>query len=220
MTSTKLTTADGTMAYTDPNLNPDLINAWSNTTMLAQAAARTKSKDINSDIYVESMNSELSKLGWNILKSGKINYDQQSGMMFSPKDIVLQLLKSYLSADDQTALNNILSAFQRPDAGVSNFLNFWWNKAATNLNNAQFAFGPLTVSNGQPNITVCSYSFDMEASSWRALFVQNDSALLNVKARYLTMQLNMDVYARVKDALMNRVQGKVKDHIAETTLDI
>lgn len=216
----RLVAVDGTMSYTDPNLDPSLINAWSNTTMFAQAAARTKSSDTTSDGYFSTMNSELSRLGWNILKSGKVDLDQSSGKMFTPKDIVLNIIGNYVTDGDQTALSKILDAIKSPDAGVSNFVNFWWNRAKTHATQAQFAFGPLAVSNAQPSITVCYYSFNFDASSWRSLFVQQDSAELNVQARYLTMQLNMDMYNRIKDDLISRISGKVKDHIDQTDLDL
>ena len=82
------------------------------------------------------------------------------------------------------------------------------------------AMGPLTVVNNASNITMIYYGFDFSATDWRSLFVEKDSASLDVTAYNLEMNLNMALYDQIKGDIIAKLAGREKDHIDHTSLDL
>ncbi|MBO6885873.1 MAG: hypothetical protein JJ869_20180 [Marivita sp.] len=219
MSKVNLTAADGAIAYSDPSVPQSLIDAWSYTTTFAQAHARTVNPDAATEAYFDAMTKELQQLAWNVTNAGKLDY-HQSAEKISPAGIVESILNPYLSAAQQKQLAGILNAIQQPDVGVHNFLDFFWNKASTSANKTNMAMGPLTVVNNASNISMIYYGFDFSATDWRSLFVEKDSADLSVTAYNLEMNLNMALYDQIKDEIIDKLAGKEKDHIKQTSLDL
>lgn len=219
MANVNLTAADGAVAFSDSSVPQNLIDAWSYTTTFAQAHARTVNSDASSQAYFDAMTTELQQLAWNVTNAGKLDY-HQSAEKISPAKIVESILNPYLSAAQQSQLAGILNAIQQPDSGVHNFLDFFWNKASTTANKTNMAMGPLTVVNNASNISMIYYGFDFSATSWRSLFVEKDSANLGVTAYNLEMNLNMALYDQIKGDIINKLAGKEKDHIDQTSLDL
>lgn len=219
MSQVKLTAVDQTMAFSDPTMPQDLITAWSYTTTFAQAAARAVNPDPSSVAYFDTMRSELAKIGWNVTQAGKLDYHETANKI-QPATIVKSILNPYLPADKQKQLAGILDAIQQPDVKATGFLDFWWKKASTHASKANMAMGPLTEVNGSANISMVYYSFNFDASSWRSLFVESDSAKLDVGAYNIEMNLNLDLYNEEKAELISKISGKADQHIADTTLDL
>lgn len=219
MSQVNLTAVDGTIAFSDSSVPQDLIDAWSNTTTFAQAAARAVNSDPSTEAYFDAMTGELQKLAWNVTEAGRLTY-KQAAEKISPAAIVESILNPYLPADKQAELSGILNAIQQPDVGVHNFLDFFWNKASTSASKTNMAMGPLTVVNNASNITMVYYGFDFSATDWRSLFVEKDSASLGVTAYNLEMNLNMSLYDGIKGEIKKKLAGKEKDHIDHTKLDL
>lgn len=219
MTKTKLVTADQTLAFADNSMPQPLIDAWSYTTTFAQAHARTVNVDPSTQAYFDAMTKELQEIGWNVTNAGRLNYDQSANKI-SPAGIVKSIIHPYLSPDQQRQLDGLLDAIGQPDVSVSNFLDFWWKKASVNASKTNMAMGPLVEVNNSSNITMIYYGFNYSASSWRSLFVQQDSASLGVNAYNLEMNLNLALYNSIKNDLIQKLAGKEKDHIQQTTLDL
>lgn len=219
MPNATLTAVDSAIAYTDGTVPQDLIDAWSYTTAFAQAAARAVNLDASSLTYFNTMTTELQELGWNVTEAGKLDL-QQAAEKISPAAIVSSVLNPYLSAQQQQELAGILNAIQQPDTGVHNFLDFFWNKASTTAGKTNMAMGPLTVVNNSSNITMIYYGFDYNATDWRSLFVEHDSASLGVQAYNLEMNLNLSLYNSVAPLLIEKLAGKEAAHIQNTPLDL
>lgn len=219
MAKVNLTSSDGAVAFSDGSVAQNFIDAWSYTTTFAQAHARTVNADASTEAYFDAMTKELQQLAWNVTNAGKLDYHQSSEKI-SPAAIVESILNPYLSAAQQKQLAGILNAIQQPDVGVHNFLDFFWNKATTTANKTNMAMGPLTVVNNASNISMIYYGFDFSATSWRSLFVEKDSAKLDVKAYNLEMNLNMALYDQIKGDIIDKLAGKEKDHIDNTSLDL
>ena len=219
MSQVNLTAVDSAIAYSDSSVPQDLIDAWSYTTTFAQAHARTVNADASSEAYFDAMTQELQQLAWNVTEAGKLDYHQKAEKI-SPASIVESILNPYLSAQKQKELSGILNAIQQPDVGVHNFLDFFWNKASTTAHKTNMAMGPLTVVNNASNITMIYYGFDFSATDWRSLFVEKDSASLDVTAYNLEMNLNMALYDQIKGDIIAKLAGKEKDHIDHTSLDL
>ncbi|WOR15283.1 hypothetical protein RYZ27_01210 [Hyphomonas sp. FCG-A18] len=219
MSQVKLTAVDQTMAFSDPKMPQDLIDAWSYTTTFAQAAARHVNPDPSSDAYFKTMRAELSNLGWIVTDAGRLNYNQSSNKI-EPATIVKSILNPYLSGEQQKQLAGILDAIKQPDVKATGFLDFWWKKASTHADKANMAMGPLTEVNNSANISMIHYGFNFDASSWRSLFVESSTAKLDVSAFNIEMNLNLDLYNREKSALISKISGKVDQHIDDTVLDL
>jgi len=219
MAKEQLIAVDGTVTFSRPGeLTPQLIEAYSNTNTFAQAAAR-KVGDPSSRAYFDKQLRELQVLGWNVLSAGTTAFHLDQNRI-SPAGIVSSILNPFLDAQGQAELGGILNAINQPDVSISNFLDFFWKHASVNAGKTNMAFGPLWPKFGQPTTTILYYDFNFSADSWRSVFVQRDTADLRVNAYHITMNLNMALYERVREALMDRLAGKQADHIATAELDI
>lgn len=218
-TQTGVTVVDQSVAFYDDAVPQPLISAYSWTLMFAQAAARAVNPDPTSPAYFDAMTKELATIGWNVTDAGTVKYDQKAEKI-SPAGVVASILDPYLSGQQQKELSGILDVIKQPDAGVHNFVDFFWNHAHTSANRANMAFGPLTEVNNASNITLIYYGFNFDASSKRSLFVEVDSASLNVQARNLTMNLNMGEWDAIKSDLIGRLSGKVDQHVLNDKIDI
>jgi hypothetical protein len=219
MTQTTLVSADQTLAFADNSMPQGLIDAWSYTTTFAQAHARTVNGDASTQQYFDAMTRELQEIGWNVTNAGRLNYDQSANRI-SPASIVKSIIHPYLSPDQQRQLDGLLDAIGQPDVSISNFLDFWWKKASVSASKANMAMGPLTERNNSSDIKMIYYGFTYDASSWRSLFVEQDSASLGVTAYNLEMNLNLALYKSVSGDLIAKLAGKEKQHIQQTTLDL
>jgi hypothetical protein len=214
MNTVNITAVDSTMAFYDSSVPQPLIDAWQNCAMFAQAVARgAGNTDPSTEGYFNSMTSELQDLGWNVSEAGRVNYNQQANKI-SPAAIVSSILNPYLSAAQQAQLAGVLNGIQQPDVSMTNFLDFFWKKASVSASKVGMATGPLTVVNNASNITMIYYGFNFDSSSWRSLFVEQDSASLAVSAFNLEMNLNMSMYNSISGDLIAKLAGKEKDHIA------
>lgn len=219
MTTTKVTAVDQALALAPIEMPQELIDAWSYTTTFAQAYARTVNSDPSTQEYFEAMTQEQMKIGWNVTDASKLAYKQQAGRI-TPAEIVQSILNPYLTSAQQSEIAGLLNAIKQPSAGVTNFVTFFHNKASTSASKHSMAMGTLTEVNNSADIEMVYYGFDFDASAERWLFVEVDSASLAVDAYHLKMNLNLTLYNSIKDDLINRLAGKVDQHIASTTLDL
>jgi hypothetical protein len=219
MSQLTLTAVDSVMAFHDPSVPQNIVDAWSYTATFAQAHTRTVTSDTSSHKYFTTMTKEFQDLAWNVTNAGKVSYQQASNKI-SPAGIVSSILNPYLSNDQQQQLAGLLNAIQQPDTSVSNFIDFFWKKASVTDLKTNMAVGPLTVVNNSANITLIYFGFDYSETDWRSLFVEVDSAALGVTAYNLEMNLNLALYNSVKDSLISKLGGKEAQHIQNTSLDL
>jgi hypothetical protein len=220
MTNLKLLSVDATFAFCDPNvISQELIDAYQYTTTFSQAVARKVNPDPSTSAYFYAMRDEYSRIGWNILEADQITYNQQ-GRKISPGDIVKQIIHPYLESNQAAQLDGILNAIQQPDAGIHDFMSFFWNKSHVGSSKTAMAFGPFISYLGMPSVTILYYSFNYNADSWRSMFIEQDEASLDTQVYHLKMDLNMSLYNSVKDAIISKIKGHEEDHIRNADIDI
>jgi hypothetical protein len=215
-----LQAVDSLLTYAERGaVQQEQIEAFQYTTTFAQAVARKKSTDITSEPYFNALTHEYQVLGWNVIDATNAKVDLHASKI-SPAEVVSRVISPYLTGEQNAQLNGILAAIKQPSVGVTNFLTFWWNKARVHAGQTSLAMGPLFTMLGGPAITLVSYSFNFTANSWRALFVQRDTAALNVRAKYLKLNLNMALYRTIEEDIKKRLAGHEKEHIENVELDI
>jgi len=220
MTKMTLIAVDQAVTFSrSDELTPELIQAYSFTQTFAQAAARKVNPDPGTATYFRAMSHELQVLGWNVLSAGNETFNLTQNKI-SPAGIVSSILTPHLDPQGKDELDGILNAIQQPDVSVSNFLDFFWKHASTNVGKSNMAWGPLTPHLGQPKTTILYYDFNFSADSWRSMFIQRDRAELSVSASHITMNLNMALYNSVKQHLIDRITGHENEHIDKTELDL
>jgi hypothetical protein len=219
MTQVKLSAVDQTLAFASPDIPPEHVESFDYTLAWAQAVARRASPDPSSLVYFDTMVLELQRVGWNVISAGseRLSITQDK---IAPSNIISSVLDPYLGADQKAQLDGILNAIQQPDVGIHNFLEFWWNHASVQADKTEMAIGPLFEYLGQPSTVLLHYTFHFSADNWRALFVERDSAELQVGAYHLEMNENIPLWRQIKDTLEARFGVKVNDHVQNTDADI
>jgi hypothetical protein len=165
------------------------------------------------------MTQQLMKLGWNVVDSGKIAYNQQAEKI-SPAQIVSSILTPFLSPEQAGQLAGLLAQIQQPDDSIKSFVDFWWRSAHTDASQASMAIGPLVNDQNAPEVSMVFYSFNYDATDKGSLFVQIDSASLGVFAYSLKMNYNFDMWPNIKANILPLLLAKADQHIASTPLDI
>jgi hypothetical protein len=237
----KLLNVDSTMVY-GQTLPADVLEAWTLTATFAQAAARAAVKkprsrdagsrgtqaeiapdDIVSEAYFNTLTAQFTQLGWLITTSGLVKYGAPSKQV-KPRQVVQDVLAQYIQPDDETILTEVLNTLQdssEPDPQVADFLEFWWQNAEVGDDHFHFGIGPLRVVGGQPVVTLVYFSFtynkQSEKPGWRRLF---RATKVQVRARYLSMRLNMEVYSKNRAQLKDRLEEKSAEHVAMANLDL
>lgn len=219
MGKTLASTVDSSLATYTEDVTKEMTDAYQMTTTFAQAAARKVSKDVTSDAYFEKLTSEYGKIGWNITQADDVKYEKDADEI-TPKSIVDSLLDSYMEESAQKQLSGLLDAIQEDSAGIHNFSTFWWNSASTDVEKTSIAMGQVSVRNNTASFTSLFYTFNFNSESWRGLFVDHSEAELLVKAKFLRMELNMDIYNTYKSDLTDKLGEKIKEHIDTTELDL
>lgn len=237
----RLVAVDSTFAY-GKEIPDEILEAWTLTATFAQAAARAAVKnmgagasqettqsdlpsdDIVSEAYFTALATQFTKLGWLITTSGLVKYSGTTKKVL-PKQVVVDVLAQYIQPDDEQVIATVLDALTdgEPDPQVADFLEFWWRHAEQAEDHFHFGMGPLRVVSQQPTITLVYFAFSYSPSNqrpgkgWRRLF---DREQLQVQARYLSMQLNLQAYLEQRDSLKIRLGAKAAEHIATADLDI
>lgn len=219
MTVANLSAVDHTLAYAPSDIPGDHVEAFDYTLAWAQAVARTANPDPSSLAYFHTMETELSRIGWNILDSGT-DTQQISQDRIAPASIISSMINPYLTPDQQEQLERLLGAIREPNAGVHDFLTFWWNKASVHRNKTEMMIGPLFEYLNQPSTVLLHYSFNFQADDWRSLFVERATADLTVSAYHLVMNESMPQWRQIKDTLERRFGEKANEHIKNTKIDI
>jgi hypothetical protein len=231
-TSLQATAIDSQLAYAAPEVPIDMVNANAYTTLYSQAAARAVLKSQGVDItktdylttkgWYDAVVTEMLNLGFaaEVATTGGVQQNTYSGEIEIGK-IVTSLISAYLGAAEVAefeALANMLSS-DPDDTATKDFLTFWWDAASSETKRTNLAFGPLTVDQGEASITAVYFTIDVAFQDWRSLFVSFHHESLNIWSSAIKLNLNMDVYASVKDDITSAVQGAIKKHIKQTTLN-
>ncbi|MFD0772450.1 hypothetical protein ACFQZ2_00775 [Streptomonospora algeriensis] len=219
MATVNLTAVDHTLAFSSSDIPSEHVEAFDYTLAWAQAVARTYNPDPSSQVYFDTMKTELSRVGWNVLDAGSDTIDIVQDRI-EPKSIIFSMLSPYLRAEQQSQLNGVLEAMRQPNAGVHDFLTFWWNKASVHQGKTEMMIGPLYDYLNQPSTVLLHYSFNFEADDWRSLFVERATAELTVSAYHLTMNESIPQWHQIRDALEKKFGDKANAHIDNTKIDI
>jgi len=231
-TAVNATAIDSQMNYSNTDVDPTYTQAVANTTLYAQAAARSvladKGVDLSNSDYLKSKQwydevvAQMADLGFVVhsASGGNVNKSTHSGEI-NLKDIVTQIVSAYVAGPELSAfeqLANLLSS--DPDGtGVTGFLDFWWSAASSHTQNSSVAWGPVSVDQGSASATSIYVDIDVAFKDWRSLFVSFHSENVNVVSSAITLNLDMDVYNQVEKDITKALGDNIKKHIKHQKLN-
>jgi len=231
-TAVNATAIDSQMNYANTDVDPTLSQAVANTTLFAQAAARSVLKSNGVDLsnadylrtkqWYDEVIAQMLDLGFEAhsASGGNVNKSSHSGEI-NLKDIVTDIVSAYIAGPELTAFENLANLLTKDpdDTAVGNFLDFWWSAASSHTKNSSVAWGPITSDQGSASVTCVYMNIDVAFTDWRSLFVSFHSENVEIASSAITLNLDMEVYAGRKTDILTALGDNIAKHIKHQKLD-
>ncbi|GBE89957.1 hypothetical protein SCP_1702830 [Sparassis crispa] len=184
-----------------------------NSTLLAQLAANTASPDDKTKWY-KKYKEVLENVGW-VVSDFTFKELDNANSYGSVDQAILAILKGYLEGNALEVFKATIDAMKNPvNSGANNLFqtNAWKGQSA------DFLVGVATESNNDVQFRIGTYTYQAQGSRGNVLFFKFGHE--SVKFMYSTqnMVLNEKIYAKVRDAVINKLGGHIEKYIDD--LDI
>ncbi|QKZ04849.1 hypothetical protein [Pseudomonas eucalypticola] len=225
-TTTEATAIDSQLVYAMEDATPEQVTAYSHLNLYAQAAARavlkSKGVDITKTDYLQTKDwfdavvYQLTDLGFTVKSAsgGQVRQDVSSGDV-DIGSLLTTVVGTYLGAAELESFKQLATLLSKDpsDAGTHDFMTFWWNKASTKDGRTTVAFGPIKNDQGMASVTVVYLVLDVEFTDWHSLFINYHHEGVLIHSAAITLDLDMQVYAKNEAAIFDAISGAIANHI-------
>lgn len=225
LTATSLSTPDDTqggyvvdgslvsfVAGLDGQNKSDVLNS----TLLAQLAANKKfDREKQTEDWYKYYQSVLEPLGW-VIQAFKFEKYAASGASFEMNKAVIEILKAIASEDETAVSQATIDALGALDQGSHGLV--LWNSSTSSVSDGNFQIAPCSLSNGSVVMKNASFYFNTTESTSGFLWFTYSTSKMSLYKSANTMTLNSEVYAKVRQAVIDKLGNKAVSFVAE--LDI
>jgi hypothetical protein len=183
-----------------------------NSCLLAQLAANTKFNRIAQPVeWSQYYGTVLMNIAWIVPKFSFRNLTT-SAARFSIDQVILKLVKSFLTADQITVLTETLEAMKALEGDDRRFTIFERN--AKNGGDGNFQFNSVgTSAAGTLSMKFNAYTFDTNTTVTNILWFSFSGNQTKLRVSQSEFVLNDQVYARIRDAIMVKLGNRALDYI-------
>jgi len=161
--------------------------------------------------WTQAFGASLERLAW-VVPSYRFVQLSSSAAKFTIDEAILHILKGLLSGNEMEAVQNAIDAIKNLQTQDRRFTIFERNSHTAGAGNFQVdEVGETSGGNVQMNLG--AFNFQSTDSVTNVLLFHFDSNNTQLRAMKTTLLLNDAVYARVRDAVQNRLVGYVNDYI-------
>lgn len=186
----------------------DVVDA----TLFAQLVANGKTNRAADPVgWTTAYSASLERLAW-IVPSFRFVQLNSSAAQFSIEQAILHILRGVLTGDALETMRTAIDAVKALSTQDRRFVIFERNSHSGGAGNFQFDSVGQT-SGGQPQMTFSGYNFQSTDQVTNVLWFRFNNNSTSFRATRTTMLLNTAVYARVRDAVQNRLVTYVNDYV-------
>ncbi|KAF7301108.1 Peptidase C14, caspase catalytic subunit p20 [Mycena indigotica] len=185
-----------------------------NSTLFAQRAANAKypGDQSGSKEWYNFYTDILSKLGWNILNFRRDQVDNASASG-TCSELVLSLLMGFLSPNEVDLFKDVLEGLKNAKSATKIF-----ESSANNDKSANFQCGSIRMNGNFAEMKLGVYTFSTTAHIQNVLFWSWKDQTVNFYAGTATLLFNESMYAKVREAIMDRLGNNMLDFIDNVPL--
>jgi hypothetical protein len=182
------------------------------TALFAQLVANGKANRAADPVgWTSAYSASLERLAW-IVPSYRFVTLSSSGSQFSIDQAILHILKGVLTGDALENMKTAIDAVKSLSSQDRRFVIFERNSHTGGAGNFQVDSVGQTAG-GQPQMTFSGYNFRSTDTVTNVLWFRFSSNSTTFNATRTTALLNSAVYARVRDAVQNRLVQYVGDYV-------
>ena len=187
-----------------------------NSTLLAQLAAN-KVADREKKVkewyakYVEV----LGKVGW-VFQAFNFTEYSASGSTFTADKVIADVLEAIATKDDKKIIDATIKAVKALDGGDGRLM--LWNQNSTKLTQGNFQISSCAESDGVVVMKLGAFYFSTDKNVTSVLWFSFSKSSTQMYKSAVTVNLNDQVYAKVRQAVLEKLGRSAQDYVGE--LDI
>lgn len=187
----------------------DVLNAC----LLAQLAATVKfDKYIDPINWTKFYTSVLENIGW-VIPTFTFRGLRSNQARFTMDAVILRLLKGLLTQDQMETVQATLDAMKALEEGDRRLRIFSQNAGRSSA--GDFLVSNVGVSaNGTLSMKLGAYAFNTSSHVTNILWWSFSGSETSMQAMSSTFVLNEQVYARIRDAILNKLGARAEKYIA------
>jgi hypothetical protein len=186
----------------------DVLNAC----LLAQLAANAKFHRMQQPVeWSNAYGTILMNIAW-VVPSFSFRNLSTSAHRFTIDQVILKLVRSFLTEDQISNLTAVMDAMKALESEDRRFVIFERN--AKSQSDGNFQFNSVGVSSGGTlSMKFNAYAFDTNTNVTNILWFSFSGNSTKLKVSQSTFVLNEQVYARIRDAVVNKLGNRAIDYI-------
>lgn len=187
-----------------------------NSTLLAQLAAnKAYDREKQTTEWYKKYREVLETVGW-VLQEFDFTIFQTSGASFDVQEVVLKLLAAIATQDDIAVVTETLDAMKALSDEDGRVVLF--NTASHSFHKGNFQVGAAAESDGVVVMKIGAFHFGTTETVNRLLWLRFSSNVSNMYQGSQTMNLNEQVYAQVRQAVIDKLGANAETYVGN--LDI
>ncbi|VDC02114.1 unnamed protein product [Peniophora sp. CBMAI 1063] len=206
---------DGVCSSFAANITGQMKADVMNSVLLAQLAANAKfNRQTQVDEWYDEYRKVLETVGWIVERFAldKINNTDDYGDVSA---LVLDIAKAILSPNELPLLVKTIDSLK---SGANKDAYRLYNNSAKSAQSANFQVGTVVSSGDDPVFKLTAHTFSASIEVLDILFFSFGSSSVSFRAGYQAMTLNSSFYAKVREAVLEKLGNTVQDFIANINL--
>ena len=184
-----------------------------NSTLLAQLAANKKfNRETQTQAWYEFYRTVLENVGWT-LQGFNFSRVSASGSSFTADRVVIELIAALATGDQVTILKATMDALKKLNDSDGRLVLFEQGSHSASKGNFQMAAAQ--EENEALALTMGAFHFKTTQNVTRVLWFSYSSSDTEFYQSGQGMTLNKDVYARVRNAIIDKLGDKAERFVAE-----
>lgn len=183
-----------------------------NSCLLAQLAANAKFRRTSQPVeWSNAYGTVLMNLAW-VVPSFSFRNLRTSAQRFTIDQVILKLVQSFLTPDQITTLTAAMEAMKALEGEDRRFVIFERNAKTGSDGNFQFnSIG--TSADGTLSMKFNAYAFDTNTEVTNVLWFSFSGNTTTLKVSQSTFVLNEQVFARIREPIVDKLGNRAKDYI-------
>lgn len=195
------------------NVSPQLRDDVLNSVLLAQLAANKKFPDLEQSLeWYSSFIEILNQIGW-VFEASEFSRFESSKNVFEIENVIIDILVTAFGGTFIDVITKTLNSIKSLGDGDRKIKVF--EKNTHSLSKGAFQIGVAHEENGVVSLQIGTFLLTSSGEIKRILFFKTSKEKTTLDYCSRKGTLNNQIYSLIRQAVMNKLGGKVTDYIAE-----